>query len=111
MNQLTWLNHFKWKNRMVIVMINSPHNEDYIVFKKDYEKHLSGVVERKMVRKTIIQPRLNPAFQISLYTLDGKLAHRIKKSISVEEIFSLIDKMHLRKAELKKLNRANVIRV
>ena len=102
-------NHYKWKNHLVIVMTNSPHSEDYLNFVKDYERNRTGVFERKMIRKTIVQEKLKPAFQIALYTLDGKLQCKINKIVPMSQIFNLIDNMNIRKAEIKHNKKNRVI--
>ena len=96
------INQYRWKNRLIVVMSHSNDNELFQQFKHDYERYQKDIKERKLVRKIIVKPRLQPKFQITIYTLDGKFYRKITRQISMKDLLTIIDQMPIRKAEIRK---------
>jgi len=92
---------YKWKNRLIIVQTHSKDDCLYTKFTNDYEKSLRAIIERKMIKKSIINPKSNPKFQISIYSINGNLTHRVQTYNELNDILKLIDTD--RKAELRRI--------
>lgn len=120
-NQLTMaqeLKDFRWKNRILITN-NSELKEAQL---KELKNDSTGSSERKLIfllsdheqikkiwpTSVDILPGNSTMFkdenEVLLIGLDGGVKYRSEKAISKKELFSLIDSMPMRAAEMKKDN-------
>ena len=118
------LNNYLWKNRIVIVFVNSANNPDYLTFKDDWDSHNDEVHDRDLILIEIfntkkgfvngkimgedalrtITSKMNPQesfFEVILIGKDGTTKLRSSNS-SPSKVFDLIDTMPMRQNEIMK---------
>jgi hypothetical protein len=118
-----YLKDFLWKNRPVIIFVDSKNNGQYKSFKKDWNSNSIGTQDRDIILFEIISNKhgllknkpisdksvraiINQlgkgtnSFEIILVGKDGSVKLRSSDS-SLNEIFSLIDSMPMRKYEIQ----------
>ncbi len=117
------LSNYKLKNRLVLVLTPSIENPKYQKQIEKLQNHLEGLEERKIKvfqitpnqysedftdnwkNKTLLYQTYkndNPEFETILIGLDGGEKLHLEKPISAQQLFSVIDKMPMRKAEMRK---------
>ncbi|MBW2961935.1 DUF4174 domain-containing protein [Mesonia aestuariivivens] len=114
---------YKWKNRLVLVLSSSTETADYQKQVQKLKENTEGLAERKIKVFQITpekfttdfsknwkrEPSLydkfstpNADFEIILIGLDGGKKLRQQQPISTEKLFSTIDVMPMRKAEMRR---------
>jgi hypothetical protein len=117
------LKDFLWKNRLVFIFADSKDNNQYKSFKKDWNSNISEIQDRDMILFEIINNKHgflesnlisdkslreiirqiktgDKTFEIVLVGKDGSVKLRSGDS-SLNDIFSLIDSMPMRKHEIQ----------
>ena len=124
------LAHYRWKNRLLIIQADQAHQhtlQKQLLMLDDKK----GLAERKLViismspeyytirdfahsddqhteRKTLIPGHeLSRSFEIKLVGLDGGIKLEKESTITQDELFSIIDGMPMRRAELRRIKRSN----
>lgn len=115
----------KWENRLLLVITDDTNNEIYKNQITELEHHVNGLKERKLIVYHIKKnsykiglnennswqesnklyqayKKTNTPFEILLVGLDGGIKLKQNKMLSSKDLFSVIDVMPMRKAELKK---------
>lgn len=121
------LNHHKWNNRVLVITINSSDTAALTTQLNDLLKQSDGCEERKLViysstpsfttfydfktEEGVSLPYDNKfynrskdvdnTFKISQIGLDGTIKETRNEPISSQELFSIIDGMYMRQAELR----------
>jgi len=131
-SQETDLNHFKWKNRLVLVISKDGKEPEYQKQIEEFTKKPEGYNERKLVvldiqknkfrkiefidNKTMLVNKWQENndlyreyasrkeyFKVLLIGLDGGIKRTKKRKIlSKSSLFAIIDGMPMRRAELKR---------
>lgn len=122
------LSSHKWNDRLVIMMAKNPSNEILQKQISEFKKSIGGLEERRIVvylslpdkyqkglfnednweKSTAIYQKLkesNSEFEILLIGLDGGIKLRKDKLLQADELFSVIDQMPMRRAEMNSKNR------
>ena len=104
------LDQYRWTNRPVLLFAPSERDEAYLLQMKILDADKSGLAERDILvlsdisalGKGKLRETLQiDGFEIILIGKDGGVKFRSKTSISVEELFSLIDAMPMRRQEMR----------
>ena len=125
------LDSHQWENRILIVHTTNRNNIDFKKQLKIFKDDQIGLIERKLVLYKIINNQFeltnfkdsNPIesgdiskrfenkyvkhkndFTIMLLGLDGSIKLQKQKIVSIDELFSLIDSMPMRRREMKRNN-------
>lgn len=118
------ISDYQWKNRLVILLTDSLDRELYQLQLKDLKTDLPGLKERKILIITLTpnyqitgidneikkKADLNykklkketDGFEVILVGLDGYSKLRQSKLLSHQELFAQIDRMPMRRDEIKK---------
>ena len=106
------LNNFLWQKRVIIVFADNPENPNFIGQMKLLRTRPTQLVERDVIVFTDTNPvpanltrsKLRPkGFSFILIAKDGKISLRKSSPWNIREISRSIDKMPLRKQEMKLL--------
>jgi hypothetical protein len=111
----------KWENRLIIIIAQDINNSIYQKQIKEFIAHEEGLVERKVLVYQILPKKykigLNPGinweenshhqakdipFEIRLIGLDGSVKLSQKELLTSDKLFSLIDRMPVRRIEIEK---------
>ena len=104
------LDQYRWTNRPVLLFAPSERDEAYLLQMKILDADKSGLAERDILvlsdisalGKGKLRETLQiDGFEIILIGKDGVVKFRSKTPISVEELFSLIDAMPMRRQEMR----------
>ena len=118
------LSSHQWKDRILVVMTEDTLNNTFQQQLLELEKNIHGLKERKLF-VYLIQPtefkkgllskswqknstlfekykNSNSAFEIALIGLDGGIKLQQTDFLSCNKLFSMIDMMPMRRAEMKK---------
>ena len=104
------LDQYRWTNRPVLLFAPSERDEAYLLQMKILDADKSGLAERDILvlsdisalGKGKLRETLQiDGFEIILIGKDGGVKFRSKTPISVEELFSLIDAMPMRRQEMR----------
>lgn len=117
------LSHHKWENRLVLILTNDIDNPTYQSQLLEFNKEAEGLAERKLIiyqvlpdkyvtgladsSEWIVSSKLygnyqkESVFEVILIGLDGRIKLRQTEILSCEALFSLIDTMPMRQAELR----------
>ena len=87
-------------NRVIVVEINDSTNKNYLKMLKDKQKFKEEVLDRRIRFVTSNNPG-NEDFKLVLLGLDGLPKWEQNFFTDFQKIFQLIDKMPMRKEELK----------
>lgn len=119
------LEDYRWKNRLLIMVANDITHPGFALQIKELHKNTKGVNDRKLevfhvtpeAYQIGIFPGLNweksgalynqfkrpdTTFEIILIGLDGGVKARRTNFFSIKDLFTLIDAMPMRRAEIKK---------
>lgn len=117
--------NYKWKNRLILIIAKDPSLENYLHQIKILEQDPEGLKDRKLKVFKIFPPQSkmiqqdgdnviqdievyrtygynNPEFKVILIGLDGDIKFEQYSLLKKEKLFSLIDKMPMRQAEIRK---------
>lgn len=119
------LDNHKWKNRIILILIDDEKNDTYKKQLIEFNKESIGLQERKLIvyhiKPSALKKGLNSniwenakttykdykktsnPFEILLIGLDGGIKLQQENLLTCEALFSLIDVMPMRRNELKKL--------
>ena len=126
---VSWLDQFKWNNRLVVVF--APDRSDPVYFEQIVElsRDKAGMKERDiefisvfedgqvLLGKDIVDPdvvrsselrnafSVFSGFQVFLIGKDGSIKRRSSKPVTSQSLFSVIDAMPMRRYEIKKEER------
>lgn len=117
--------NLKWENRIVIVFTNSENSEKFLAQKNELIPEIKGFEERKLklihstpekfmqslpiasewiedagIYKQMLDKEAD--FEVILIGLDGGIKLRQKEILESNHLFSLIDSMPMRQAEMRK---------
>ncbi len=117
------ISEYQWKNRLVILLIDSEDSQVYKLQINDLKTVLSGLKERKILvitltanyqitgienetrhKASLSYKKLKKeadGFEILLVGLDGSLKLRQSKLLTHQELFLVIDSMPIRSLEIK----------
>ena len=119
------LKDLKWKNRLVVIKTTDPDSAFYLEQLNELSRDIEGLKDRKIVIFTVMDSlyrdhqknswkplhesdnalfETESDFEILLIGLDGGVKLRKKSPVSRSALFALIDKMPMRRAELKVKN-------
>lgn len=118
------LSDYRWINRVLVIITDSPESNVYIEQIKELGKDLKGLKERKLLvlsatknaykegidmnadwkdSITLYQKfeKSNTGFDVILIGLDGGVKARRQQLLKLDDLFTLIDGMPMRRAEIK----------
>lgn len=121
------LENHTWENRVLLIISNESFNDLYVQQVEEIEKSLDGFIDRKLILYKVFpngykysnflntvpskwekKPNLfsyynreNHSFKVVLIGLDGSIKDARTSLLSSQELFSIIDGMSMRKAELR----------
>jgi hypothetical protein len=104
--------NIKWKNRLIVVNTNSKENPCYRKFIHDFKNNRRNMTLRKVILKSYFKYGFKLApdnFEITIYSIDGRLLKRLHNYTDITQIFSIIDKEVTRMAELIALKYSKTI--
>ena len=118
------ISDYQWKNRLVVLLTDSQDSELYQLQLKDLKTDLPGLEERKILVITLTpnyqitgidneikkKAALNysklkketDGFEVILVGLDGYSKLRQSKLLSHQELFAQIDRMPMRRDEMRR---------
>ena len=124
MEKLKYINHvndFKWKNRLLVI-----RNKNQKLLFEQIKKNKNKLIERDIaiivlkgnnafIKNNLLPEKffkslnkkikhLDSSYEIILFGLDGKIKKIYEKNIDLNKVFLDIDKMPMRKYEIKTLN-------
>jgi len=121
------LNHHRWGNRLILVLINDISTPEYQKQIEEFKSQQKGMKERKLViyhitpnryktglkennnwkKSTDLYFRFNKGekdFEVILIGLDGEIKLRQEELLTCQKLFSTIDVMPMRRAEIRRGN-------
>ena len=121
------LSTYQWKNRILIIFDDYKNSDQLIKQLQQLENHKRGLLDRKLVvfQSTLTEYRTGSNkyshwlpgtdlakrfksnqtnFEVVLIGLDGGVKMRKEEIVYPDEIFGIIDKMPMRRAELRNKN-------
>lgn len=118
---------YKWKNRLVIILSNDKDSEIFQKQLKELDSDHEGLKERKLIVYKILPEgqkityhdgtwiynsemyrqytNKNEYFKVVLIGLDGGIKLNQNKLLTIEELFSKIDVMPMRRSEINNNNK------
>ncbi len=102
------LKHAKWKNRVLLIHAPDPNAKQNLAFQKHVKAHQEGIHDRdliiismdKSLRDRFTVP--DNHFTLILIGKDGGEKARQTNQVNLEKLFTLIDGMPMRRAEMRK---------
>ena len=103
------LNQYLWKNRIILTFADDEDHPDLIKLKDEMKEHECGILTRDLLHfhfsndvKTGNQTTKNDqSFRILLIGKDGGIKYESKRSVSLIQLFELIDSMPMRQDEMQ----------
>ena len=103
------LNQYLWKNRIILTFADDEDHSDLIKLKADMRENNCGILNRDLLHfhfsndgKTRNYTTTNDqSFRILLIGKDGGIKYESKRSVSLIQLFELIDSMPMRKNEMQ----------
>jgi len=104
------LDQYRWANRPVLLFAPSERDEAYLLQMKILHADKGGLAERDILvlsdisalgRGQLRDTLQIDGFEVILIGKDGGVKLRAKTPISIQELFSLIDAMPMRRQELR----------
>ena len=103
------LNQYLWKNRIILTFAEDEDHPDLIKLKVEMNENNCEILNRDLLHfhfsndgKTGNQTTtIDQSFRILLIGKDGGINYEIKRSVSLIQLFELIDPMSMRQAEMQ----------
>lgn len=122
------LSKHRWKDRLVIILADSPKSPKFLLQLEELKQKEEGLNERKIFVYRVLPDQFTTgleegsswrestqfynsmsvaesSFEVVLIGLDGGVKLRRVDPLSCEDLFSIIDGMPMRKAEIKRKNK------
>ncbi|MEL4456844.1 DUF4174 domain-containing protein [Lutimonas vermicola] len=118
------ISDYQWKNRLVVLLTDSQDSQMYQLQLKDLKTDLQGLKERKILvitltpnyqitgidngieQKAVLNfkklKKETDGFEVILVGLDGYVKLQQSKLLTHQELFAQIDRMPMRRDEIKK---------
>jgi len=118
------ISDYQWKNRLVVLLTDSQDSQLYQLQLKDLKTDLQGLKERKILvitltpnyqitgidneieQKAVLNfkklKKETNGFEVILVGLDGYIKLQQSKLLTHQELFAQIDRMPMRRNEIKK---------
>ena len=118
------ISDYQWKNRLVVLLTDSQDSQLYQLQLKDLKTDLEGLKERKILvitltpnyqitgidneieQKAVLNfkklKKETNGFEVILVGLDGYIKLQQSKLLTHQELFAQIDRMPMRRNEIKK---------
>lgn len=118
------ISDYQWKNRLVVLLTDSQDSQLYQLQLKDLKTDLEGLKERKILvitltpnyqitgidneieKKAVLNfkklKKETNGFEVILVGLDGYIKLQQSKLLTHQELFAQIDRMPMRRNEIKK---------
>ena len=110
-DEIKTFEEFKWKNRIILLFADNIKNQQLKEQKKILASDYRGQISRDLITFTFTKNNhkdeyfdkydIKNGFTLILIGKDGGEKMRSSKAVSLDEIFSLIDSMPMRKQEIK----------
>ena len=102
------LNDYLWKNRIILTFADDEDHPDLIKLKAEMKENECGILNRDLLHfhfsndgKTgNLTTKNDQSYRILLIGKDGGIKYESKRSISLIQLFELIDSMPMRKNEM-----------
>lgn len=108
------LKKYRWKNRVILLFASSPDQPELLRQKEILSGDTAGIRDRDLVVHTILpdtpwqylrdEYSIRESFAFILIGKDGGVKKRSNSAVSRESLYSLIDSMPMRQAEMKRKN-------
>ena len=103
------LNQYLWKNRIILTFADDEDHPDLIKLKVEMKENKCEILNRDLLHfhfnndgKTGNQTTMNDqSFRILLIGKDGGIKYESKRSVSLIQLFELIDSMPMRQDEMQ----------
>ena len=103
------LNQYLWKNRIILTFADGQDHPDLIRLKAEMKENECEILNRDLVYfhfsndgKTGNHTTTNDqSFRILLFGKDGSIKYESKRSVSLIQLFELIDSMPMRQDEMQ----------
>ena len=103
------LSRYLWKNRIILTFADDEDHPDLIKLKVEMKENSCEILNRDLLHfhfsndgKTGNQTTtIDQSFRILLIGKDGGINYEIKRSVSLIQLFELIDPMSMRQAEMQ----------
>ena len=103
------LNQYLWKNRVILTFADDEDHPDLIKLKAEMKENDCGILNRDLLHfhfnndgKTgNLTTKSDRSFRILLLGKDGGIKYESKRSVSLIQLFKLIDSMPMRQDEMQ----------
>ena len=102
------LNQYLWKNRIILTFADDEDHPDLIKLKAEIKENECGILNRDLLyfhfsndgKTGNLTTKNDQSYRILLIGKDGAIKYESKRSISLIQLFQLIDSMPMRKNEI-----------
>ena len=103
------LNQYLWKNRIIITFADDEDHADLIKLKVEMKENNCGILNRDLLhfhftndgKSGNLTTRNDQSFRILLIGKDGGIKYESNRSVSLIQLFELIDSMPMRQDEMQ----------
>ena len=103
------LNQYLWKNRIILTFADDEDHADLIKLKVEIKENDCGILNRDLLHFHFssdgkignLTTKSDRSFRILLIGKDGGIKYESKRSVSLIQLFELIDSMPMRQDEMQ----------
>ena len=103
------LNQYLWKNRIILTFVEDEDHPDLIKLKAEMKEHECGILDRDLLyfhfsndgKTGNLTTKNDQFYRILLIGKDGGIKYESKRSVSLIQLFELIDSMPMRQDEMQ----------